>query len=141
MEYISNGGCLTEEDTQKMTLLHHAAFSGNLPVVRAMFAVQPNRSVNLDAADSDGWTPLHYAADRGHVEVAQVLLDEGANVNARDTSKRTPLHLAALTGLVEVMKVLLANGASKTAKNVAGMTPLDCAKLAEQAEAIALLEG
>lgn len=36
------------------------------------------------AFDSDGATPLHYAAEAGDREIVALLLDAGADVNARD---------------------------------------------------------
>jgi len=42
-----------------------------------------------------GLTPLHHAAERGHLDVARVLLDHGANVRAVDGRGRPPLYLAA----------------------------------------------
>ncbi|CBZ30817.1 putative ankyrin repeat protein [Leishmania mexicana MHOM/GT/2001/U1103] len=140
MTYVQKGGCLSECDDQKLTLLHHAAFSGNNAFVKAILDRSDTQQVNIDAADCEGWTPLHYAADRGHAHVVEALLDEGANVNARDTAKRTPMHLAALSGRPDVVAVLLRHGASKTTKNVAGMTPMDCAKQTDQAAVIAQLE-
>lgn len=128
-EYISKGGCITEADEHSMTMLHHLAFSGNVKLIQQLLAVQPEQSVDIDAADGDGWTPLHYSADRGHLEVVKLLLSEGASVASKDTNKRTPLHLAALNSHKEVVQVLLEDGASKSAKNVAGMTPFDCAKI------------
>ncbi|KPA86250.1 putative ankyrin repeat protein [Leptomonas pyrrhocoris] len=138
--YVQKGGCLTECDDQKLTLLHHAAFSGNEVFVKLILEASATQQVNIDAADAEGWTPLHYTADRGHRNVVKLLLEEGANVNARDTSKRTPLHLAALSGSKGAAEALLQAGASKTAKNVAGMTPLECAKVADHADLVALLQ-
>lgn len=41
-------------------------------------------------------TPLHYAADRGHGEVLEVLLSAGADVNAVDGDGQTALMTAVL---------------------------------------------
>lgn len=148
LEYIHKGGCLTEFDENKMTLLHHAAFGGNMVVVRAVVdavngtgasAGAVPQKIGLDAGDSDGWAPLHYAADRGHATAIALLVEEaGANINARDDSKRTPLHLAALRGRVEAVQVLLAASAMRGAKNITGMTPLECAAAADQKAVVAL---
>lgn len=139
-EYVEKGGCLTEYDDQKLTLLHHAAFAGNESFVKLLLAAPSTQQVSIDALDAEGWTPLHYAADRGHAGVVRLLLEEGANVNARDTSKRTPLHLAALSGRTDAVAALLREGASKTAKNAVGMTPLECARAADQADIAVLLQ-
>jgi ankyrin repeat protein len=39
-------------------------------------------------------TALHFAADRGHSEIADVLLQHGANVNAIDSTGQTALMYA-----------------------------------------------
>jgi ankyrin repeat protein len=38
---------------------------------------------DVNAKDSDGWTPLHWAADRGRADVAELLLANNANVDAK----------------------------------------------------------
>lgn len=143
LEYIEKGGCLSDFDDNHMTMLHHSAFAGSMELVEAILGAgssAPPQHVELDSADKDGWTALHYAADQGHTTVVSRLLDEGASVNSRDANKRTPLHLTALAGHADVCKVLLANGASKSAKNIAGMTPAECAKAAGQEPVVFLLE-
>jgi len=45
--------------------------------------------------DNDGWTPLHYAAKKCHVDVARVLLDHGADLTIRDNKGRTPLDIGS----------------------------------------------
>jgi ankyrin repeat protein len=42
----------------------------------------------------DGWTPLHWAAHKGYLEVAKILLARGADVNAKDKDGKTPLDSA-----------------------------------------------
>lgn len=128
-KYVSDGGCVTEFDENKMTMLHHASFSGNEVIVRQILSTQPDQKLDLDATDIGGWAPLHYACDQGHDVVVALLLDEGANVNARDDMKKTPLHLAAAQGHSAVVQLLLKSGASRTAKTV---TSWDALKYAEE---------
>ena len=32
----------------------------------------------------NGWTPLHMAANKGHVEIAQLMMEKSANIEATD---------------------------------------------------------
>lgn len=67
-------------------------------------------------------TPLHWAAQHGHVEVVQTLIDNGADVNARDVFGRTPLHLAV--GHPRIISLLLDAGANVDARDSLSNTPL-----------------
>ena len=57
------------------------------------------------------------AAQKGHVDVVKVLIQNGADVNAVEEYKETALHTAALNGHVDVAKVLIQNGADVNAVN------------------------
>ena len=74
-------------------------------------------------------TPLHTAAERGCIEIADNLLRVGADVNAKSYWKQTPLHYAAEHGQIEMVSSLLADGADLYAKNKEGRTPQDSAIL------------
>jgi ankyrin repeat protein len=41
-------------------------------------------------------TPLHFAADRGHIEIVNILIANGADVNAVDEEGQTPLMIAEI---------------------------------------------
>lgn len=52
--------------------------------------------------------PLHYAAERGFVDVVERLLYQGSTtINQIDNNHRTPLHLALLHGHERVVSLLL----------------------------------
>ena len=46
---------------------------------------------NINAADRNGETPLHWAASRNYPEVAKVLLANGAQLNVRSNAGETAL--------------------------------------------------
>jgi hypothetical protein len=79
---------------------------------------------NVNTRDEDGLTPLHYAASRGYVEVARLLLENGADVNAKNEHGITPLHFAASEGHADVARLLLERGADANARDEDGLTPL-----------------
>ena len=62
----------------------------------------------LDFRDPLGNTPLFYAADRGQLDMAKLLLDHGAKVNAKDDSGKTPLIIALEYKQTEMAKLLRA---------------------------------
>jgi ankyrin repeat protein len=66
---------------------------------------------DVDAVTSYGWTPLHYAAERGHVASVQALCRGVADIDARNIRGRTALRLASLKGHVGVVEALLERGA------------------------------
>lgn len=67
-----------------------------------------------------GWTPLHYAASKGHLETVKLLLSHKALVNAPSPDGTSPLMMAAYAGSEEVVRALLAAGADVTARNLRG---------------------
>ncbi|KAG7401624.1 hypothetical protein PHYBOEH_000156 [Phytophthora boehmeriae] len=44
--------------------------------------------------DAAGNTPLHYAAEGGHLTLSKILIENGANINAQNAAGETPLHFA-----------------------------------------------
>ena len=63
------------------------------------------KGANVNAKDRHSWTPLHYAAFGGYVEVVKLLLEHGADVNARAATGLTPIDIARLEKKVEVIRV------------------------------------
>lgn len=138
-QYVENNGSVIESDENSMTMLHHLAYAGNEEMITLLLTLRQRQAINIDACDKDGWTPLHFAADRGFCGVAQLLLDEGANISSKDSCMRTPLHLAALKNNSDIGKLLVRNGVTTNAKNIAGMTALDCAKCVDANDFVIML--
>lgn len=88
-------------------------------------------------------TPLHVAADKGRLAVAELLLQRGAQVNAKtDLGAITPMHDAAFSGQTTMVASLLAHGADPNACDAEfNATPLKWARFNGQAETVALLEA
>lgn len=79
---------------------------------------------DVNARYKNGNTLLHYAANRGHLDVVTLLLKKGADINARDKAGRTPLHEAMAYRRYDVARFLVENGADMTLKNKDGQTAL-----------------
>lgn len=91
------------------------------------------------AAGQSGYSPLHYAATRGHLEVIQLLLDFGWNINSANDVLETPLHLAAYNGHTPIAECLLDRGANVNALNSDNETPLFYAARKNQYRIVRLL--
>ena len=98
----------------------------------------------LIAADADvnkpGWTPLHYAASKGHLDIMSLLLENHAYIDAESPNGTTPLMMASEYGTPEAVKLLLNAGADAIIKNSLGLTALDFATRADRPDAIRLLK-
>jgi hypothetical protein len=82
--------------------LHVAAFNNSRRVMLKL--IQKGAPVN--AEDSLGFTPIFYAAGRGHAQAVQLLIHAGAIPDYR-TSMTTALHLAAANGDLETSRLLV----------------------------------
>uniref|UniRef100_A0A8C6TWI6 Euchromatic histone-lysine N-methyltransferase 1b n=1 Tax=Neogobius melanostomus TaxID=47308 RepID=A0A8C6TWI6_9GOBI len=72
-------------------------------------------------------TPLHAAAEAGHLEICHMLVQSGANLDMCDDDQRTPLMEACENNYMEVVRFLLRAGASANHKDVEGFTCLHLA--------------
>lgn len=86
-----------------------------------------------------GWTPLHYAATRGHLDIMQLLLDEHAYIDAESPNRTTPLMMAAHYGTPSAVKLLLEAGADPLLKNDLGLTAIDFAHRASRKESAEII--
>ena len=113
-------------------ILHYLADAGDALSIIELMTYEP---VHLDIEtydeddDAHGWTALHLAARKGHLDVIEFLLDpgksdhfqdlmgsteievEGATIDSETEDNDTPLEIAALHGHLEVVRILVEAGA------------------------------
>ncbi|MHC4458074.1 MAG: ankyrin repeat domain-containing protein [Planctomycetota bacterium] len=88
--------------------IYIAAQLGNAARITKILEKKPGLVNTLNMA---GLTPLHEAANGGHVDAAKVLLTHGADVEAERIGGFTPLHDAIVKKHRDVAELLIANGA------------------------------
>ncbi|CAK0824198.1 unnamed protein product, partial [Prorocentrum cordatum] len=89
------------------TCLHYAAGCGCLEACSSLLGRRGALNFQQDAL---GQTPLFWAARRGMVQTAQLLLAHGADPDHADRQGLTPLRLARRLGLPRLCRALRAHG-------------------------------
>ena len=140
LESIQSDSQLRKSRFNGRTLLHFAAGSGCLPIVRKLLAI----GVDPDILDLGGHAPLYRAAGAGNRDqgatIVRELVRAGATVDhGGGVTKSTALHEAARHGNLQVAKALLDAGASLTARDKKGFTPLERAINCRRHDVAALL--
>jgi ankyrin repeat protein len=109
---VLNSGCSPS--------VKEATKSGNIAEV----LTRVKNEGNINYKDKSGYTPLHYAAEYGQMEIAQYLVSNGANINARDNDGYTPLQLAVFEEHKDLVVFLVSNGADVNAVNNYRISPI-----------------
>jgi ankyrin repeat protein len=101
--------------------LHMASASGSTALTRLLL----EHGANPNLPNRFRETPLHFAAERGHLEVAELLIRSGAALNARSRFTRmTPLLAAAQNGHARLARLLIRMRADRRARDAFGEDPI-----------------
>ena len=110
------------ETNIKLSALHRASILGYLDVVECLLE---SREFDLNECDDAGWTPLHYAAHMGHLDVIVYFLEGSADWTKVDGDSRTPLYHALLMGHLDVAKrIAKKTGGKLYNKDIEGLAPI-----------------
>ena len=115
--------------------LIEAVKKSDAKAVRSLIAAR----VDINAAELDGSTALHWAAQRDSPEIVGLLLAAGANARIATRYNIRPLYFAATNGNAEIMERLLKAGADPNGASEEGETPLMTAALTGKTDAIKVL--
>lgn len=121
------------------SLLHCAVKSNALECLKIFI----DEGADVNQLRSNGTNALHLAADLGHAQCLEILLnapnaDPNIKICVRE-KESTALHLAADEGNVECVTLLLSKGADAKVKNHRGFTPLHLAARTSSLECVELL--
>jgi ankyrin repeat protein len=110
-------------DDQGLTPLHQAC-KHDFPQID-LVEILLNVNGDVNAVSIDGFTPLHFAAASGHLEILRLLLNTNeVQVNAETKERKTPLGLACLVGHTDAVDLLVRHGAEINKPNEEGNTYL-----------------
>src|SRR5262245_55402423 len=114
-----------------------AAMRGDRDAVRNLL----KQGADVNAAQGDGMTALHHAAEHGDAAMVEMLVYAGANVGAMTRiGQYTPLHIACQAGNAPVVQALLKAGANASARTTnTSVTPLHLAASAGHPDVVKML--
>lgn len=117
------------------SVMHKAARLGYTDVI--VYCLE-RLEMDPDQKDNAGYTPLHEACSKGHLDICNYLLQYGASHSETAVSGIRPLHEAVENSFIEVVRLLLAFGADPMLATYSGQTPI---QLAENNEMALFLEN
>jgi uncharacterized protein len=127
-------------------LVGHATADTDVPLIAAVKSADIDQArtligkgANVNTAQADGATALHWAAHRNNLQAADLLIRAGAKVNAVNELGATPLWLSAVNGSGAMIQRLLAAGADPNLALTSGETPLMTAARSGDVNAVRLL--
>ena len=83
-----------------MTIVHKLN-----PIVFQVILSNPEGIELLETANVYDNSPMHTAAEEGHLESVKLLIQAGCKIDRKNEDEQTPLHLATINGRLDIGKV------------------------------------
>ena len=115
--------------------LPDAAMRSDRAAVRSLL----QQKADVNAAQADGMTALHWAVRQNDLETAQILIRAGAKVDAVTRYGVTPIYMACTNGNAAMIDALLRAGVDANSANPGGETALMTSARTGSLEAVRLL--
>ena len=84
--------------------LHIAALQGHLHLCKTLIH---QHNFNVNVADSNGWTSLHFSAKNGSDKLVNFFVDIGTDIYLKTENGMNCLHIAAVSGHLDLCKRLI----------------------------------
>jgi ankyrin repeat protein len=113
-------------DSNGMSIAHYAAWSSQSSYRHVLASIRPDDMRPFVARDHLGRSIIHFAAQRGNIEILRSLIDINSDIdiNCKDRDGQTVLHYAVESKRVDAIKLLVSKGADVNAVDLRGRTPM-----------------
>ena len=112
---------LLKGQKNKWSLVHFAAQSGNVAIIKTMLS----KGLNIDSKDNElNVTPLVVSITFDRLEATKYLLDSGANSSIQSSNGLNSLHWASIHGNTAIIDVILSHELDVNVKDRDGCTPI-----------------
>ncbi|KAF6201816.1 hypothetical protein GE061_004211 [Apolygus lucorum] len=95
---VEAGADMTISSNDKFSILHLSSRYGNQSMIEWILESEERKQIFLSSVDRTQRTPLHIAAEGGHLEAVKFLVKAGANMSTRSEGGQTLLHHAVMGG-------------------------------------------
>ncbi|MBT5953166.1 hypothetical protein HOG98_00435 [bacterium] len=106
---LENGASVVDKDKFDQTIIHWSVVSNSRTILKQVLE-KTNEGINQ--IDVFGRSPLHWAAQKGDLDVVSLLVERGAKINIKDKYEQTALLIAAFYGHPSIVTYLFNRGGS-----------------------------
>ena len=106
---LETGASVTDRDKFDQSIIHWSVVSNSRTILKQVLD-KTNEGINQ--IDIFGRTPLHWASQKGDLDVVSLLIERGAKINIKDRHDQTALMIAAFYGHPSIVTYLFNRGGS-----------------------------